>query len=744
MADGAVLASGEMPDRGIEFIDDAAIARVRSKLLLTSLTDAVILGLATCAAAIILTPLTPLQVGIACAIGIAPFTLAIVMLGLGNVRVPYVTVGLANAALLLGAYATSEFASQMGEPIPFGLTATMFAIAVIPSFTALWASARLDEGGVRRTRLPCDAIGLVGVSAQVIVSFVAVAAIVTQNPADPRLFTAIYVACLMPPVIANWLQARRDEKVPIKKGDKQPDHISGLSASTFILFAIVVVTLGLWAAASGTQATISVYAGLIILGGLLMAFGIVAFGLPQARVLSWIHGVLKTASKPVGWLFSVIDSLLVYAVANALGANSPKWLTRFMLLLGSLIPCAILGWWLPAPIGLLPLALALIGSISIARRWSWMEEDRENAMLARKFEGEHIRVGFAQDLKDEALVGFAVLFMIVPIALRQLHLALGEQAFVITPHGDTNSLIAWLSYFGTEMAKAVPFVDWTEIYHVNGSSSISLKDAGIGVGQHVVFGMRILVDLVLLAAFLQAIAITQRTKKLKEMFYVERSMNRLDPFIEPTEFRKLLEPVSGRFVLDQDKYDAFPVYDPDRLEELKGRGEDDGVGYVAARLIERDEKGGPEEQLSREARRVNPDLERTQALAAELENVPDQVIEVGPLKAAHFALNGRPAFLAIRLTIVEVIARASLSQNKVNALSEILIGPGPGVQDARQEVRRIALDALYIPAVQGDVVARASIRRAAGHDPAGAIKEAASRHLQHHPEWNVTGGGDTR
>lgn len=737
MADGVALASGEMPDRGIEFFDGNDAERLRSGLLLTSFTDAVALGLVTFGLAAFLAPFPSELIVVACFAGVAPFTLAVAMLGLGNVRVPYLTIGLATVALILGAYGVTEVASQSGSPLPLLLPTIMFAFAVAPFFTALWASTRFDAGSVRMTRLPCDAIGLVSVAAQLIISLIAVTAIITKNPLDPRLFTAVYVACLLPPVIANWFQARRDKRVPIKKGDKQPDHISGLSASTFILFAIVVVTLGLWAAASGAQATISVYAGLIILCGLLIAFGIVAFGLPQARALSWTYGALKKISKPVGWLFSTLDSLLVYAVANALGANSPRWLTRFTLLLGSLVPCAILGWWQPAPFGLLPLALALIGSISIARRWAWMEEDRENAMLARRFEGDHIRVGFTQDLKDEALVGFAVLFMIVPIALRQLHVALGHQAFQIDPVGDVDSLLAWLSFFGTEMAKAVPFVDWTEIYHVNGSSSISLNETGVGVGQHVVFGMRILVDLVLLAAFLQAISITQRTKKLKEMFYTERSMNRLDPFIEPMEFRKLLEPGSTSFVLDKKKFDDFPVYDPDRLEELSHRGDTDEVGYIAARLLERDERGGPEEQLSREARRERPDLERCQDIVADLVSVSDQVLQVGPLKAAHFALNGRTSFLAIRLAIVESIARASGSspEKRVDALSEILMGPGAGVMDPRKEVRKIALDALYRPAIAGNPVARASIKRAAAHDQATLIKTAAASMLKDHPDW---------
>lgn len=737
MAGSAVAAVGSVFDLRKGALDEELdVEQARDALLLSSLSDAIVIGIALLGLAAFAAPISHEVIAAVCLFGTAPLILAIVTLGLANVRVPYLTITLASASLLLGAYITSDVASFSDTPLPLALISLMCGLALLPQFVALWSSSKLAAKDEGKTIFPCDATSFsaVGVLAM-ITAIVCVGYFLPPYALDPRVSIGIYLVASIPPIIANWIQARADRRLPVKRGDKQPDHISGLGASTFILFVLVVVTLGLWAAATGIRAEISTYAGLIVLVGLVVAFGIVAFGLPASRRLSSAFQFLKWLVKPIGWLFSTVDSLLVFAVANALGANANGLIKRFTLMLGAILPCAALGWWLPHPYGLVPLGLALVGTISIARRWAWVEEDRENAMLARRFEGDHIRVGFSQDLKDEALVGFALLFLIVPIALRQLHMSFNDTAFQITPVNDRDHLLAWLSFFGTEMAKAVPFVDWTEIYQVNGASSIKLGEETIGIGQHIVFGMRILVDLVLLSAFLQAISITQRTRKLKDMFYVEESLNRLDPFIEPGELRKLVRSTSSGFEIIEEKFKDFPIYDPDRLEELKQKGDQDSVGYVAARLLERDEEGGPEEQLSREARRDQPSMEKCTDLLAEVSDTPLESLQIGPLKAARYALSRLASFRQIRHDITEQIVRALPLNERVNALSEILIGPAPGVQDPRQQVRAVALNGLFRPALEGNRVAQASIRHAAAHDPAAAIKNSARQMLEYSSEW---------
>ena len=79
-------------------------------------------------------------------------------------------------------------------------------------------------------------------------------------------------------------------------------------------------------------------------------------------------------------------------------------------------------------------------------------------------------------------------------------------------------------------------------YHVEGSAPIELDGDRITAGNHVVFAARILVETVLLAAFLQAIAVVQRGRKLMDMFYTDAARDQLDPFREPHELRKLFQP----------------------------------------------------------------------------------------------------------------------------------------------------------------------------------------------------------
>jgi hypothetical protein len=273
----------------------------------------------------------------------------------------------------------------------------------------------------------------------------------------------------------------------------------------------------------------------------------------------------------------------------------------------------------------------------------------------------------------------------------------------------------------------LPFVDWAETYHVEGNASIHLAREGVTAGNHVIFASRILVDLVLLAAFLQAISITQRTKKLRDMFYVDQTIDQLDPFIEPAAFRKMIRHSADGFQLIDAEIAAFPRYNEDRLERLKQRGEKDELGFVAARLLERYAEGGPEDQLLEQAKRPRPSREKCDEFIDRLRDAP--TVRVGPLKAAHFNLNSKTDFWLVRQQIAELIARQSDEAAALNALSEILIGPGPNVADNRQEVRYAALLGLYKPALNRNPVATASIARARA-DNAARVREEAERILK--------------
>ncbi len=545
---------------------------------------------------------------------------------------------------------------------------------------------------------------------------------------------AFYTIIIAQPVAACWLEARSEHKLPIKPGgEPKHEHISGLGVISLVVFVMTIVGLGLWAASRANSAYISQGAGVIVIAGLAIAFALVALG-PNVRAGDQLVRALAEAKviSRLGNFVSRIDGVLVFAFAGAMGASQERGALRYGLLVGHLIPSAILGWFLPAPWGLVPLAWAFIGAMAVARRWAWVEEDRENAMLNRKFEGPHIKVGFAQDLRDEALLGFMSLFLLVPLALRQMHIAFGGNLFVINTGASADDLIAWMSFFGTELAKAVPFVDWAEIYQVKGDAPIHINDASVGPAQHVVFATRVIVDLVFLAALLQAISISQRAAKLKDMFYKDRTLNRLDPFTEAKAFKALVDGEKGYWVLREPIPEPFLAYDEDRLEELQIKHENDVVGFAASELLRRNALRSPELLLVEEAKLAKPDADKLEDYIERIRAKREDLI-IHDLKAAHYLLNEARTLRAVREEIVEIIGENWRNDGAVSALSDILLA-GVGARDARQEVRLAALKGLYAAAVHGDREARIAIVWAADNE-AQKLKEQANTWLKEHPDW---------
>src|SRR5262249_49951828 len=110
--------------------------------------------------------------------------------------------------------------------------------------------------------------------------------------------------------------------------------------------------------------------------------------------------------------------------------------------------------------------------------------------------------------------------------------------------------------------------DWAEVYGVQGDEEFVAKAAA---AKHVIFAMRVLLDLVFLAALVQALSIAARNAKQMELFK-EGTLDRLDPFTEPREFRKLLQrKIGGGWEVNPEALLAFPKYDAVRLAELSDK-----------------------------------------------------------------------------------------------------------------------------------------------------------------------------
>lgn len=611
-------------------------------------------------------------------------------------------------------------------------TLVAIAFGVTAPYLAPWISRTASSDGRKRPSASMISgiaiVQMAWLAAHSVLSLFGVGLEVT-----PLQTIILYAFVLLQTAAAFWVHAQLDGQLPVKfGGDPQRDHISGLGVFALLAFIATIVALGLWATIQANGAYISQSAGVAVIAGLALAFGIVAIA-PFIKVGDGFLRALRE-SKFVRWIGSVVsavDGWLVFSLAGAFGASQESLSSRYALLVGHLLPSAILGWYLPAPWGLIPLTWAFIGAMSVARRWAWIEEDRENAMLNRRFEGPHIKVGFSQDLRDEALVGFMSLFWLVPLALRQAHIALGGDLFQLAQASTVNDFWAWLSFFGTELAKAVPFVDWAEIYQVRGDAPIHLDDTSVGPAQHVIFGTRIVVDLVFLAALLQAISISQRTAKLKEMFYKDGTLNRLDPFTELNAFKGLVEGERGNWRMKEPVPEPFLSYDEDRLEELHIAHEQSAVGFAAADLMRRNALRTPELLVVSEVKKPRPDVDKIDEYL-EAARLRGDELSVHDLKAARYILNTSATLKGVREQIAKVIGDNWRAKGAVAALCDMVIG---AARDGRAEVRLVALQGLYSAAVQGDRDARVTIQWAAKNETANRPKEVAAAWLDDHPGW---------
>lgn len=542
-------------------------------------------------------------------------------------------------------------------------------------------------------------------------------------------------------VLGSWRQAIRDERLPsIRKSKVKHEHITGWG---FVLMALVVsFVLGLasWAAStSPLTRDIDAEWGVYVVFGLAAIFFVAALAPPIDLKSDNSRSVIRTIGslvRPLGLLLSAIDSILVFAVAGSAGVTQKWTWLRYLLLFATLVPCGLLGYLLPPPLGLIPLGWGLVVAISISRRWAWIEDDRDVYMLNQQF-GANLRVGFEQDLRDEALLSFMSMFFLIPLALMQAQewgVHSGHPLFT-TNIGHAPLPIDWLGYFGTELAKAAPFVDWAEVYQFHGDERFAPVR---GAGEHVVFAMRVLIDLVFLAALLQALSISARNAKQMEMFKAG-TLNRLDPFTEPREFRKLLQRgVGERWQVNSEALAKFPTYDPIRLAELSDPAYAP-INLVAIELRRRDHSDDVAEFTQTLLERAFAKQKDPESIEEALNalRMSDGVVPPDDLDRVRIALNHRAPLNAARESVVRLISRYPPTKERLEALQSVLVGisaysdgaPPNEVQDSVYTVRRVAVEALRAQVQANDFEARRLLETVAEKDPSSRVKLAARRIL---------------
>lgn len=432
------------------------------------------------------------------------------------------------------------------------------------------------------------------------------------------LITALALA-LVPPLAAIFLQAKAEEKAFARKLLRD-DVISAGSFWVGAAILLSIIALASWATkVSGNEsATLASNLTFFVTLGVIALFVAFIFLPHIVRYLDQAAdreaGAAPIAAQGINPLVlpaqaaSYLDSFLVRLIAPLTGATQkgPGIPHSFVLL--SIIPLTALGFVLAPPFGLIPIALGMLMVMALGRRWAWIEEDRETASRLLKTESPEIQVGFDNDLKDEALLGYASLFLLVPLALHQIY---GWQttAFEITDASRaTNPFFAWLSFFGAELAKAVPFVDWWEIYQVDLSPPIEAASDN-PLGKHLTFAARAMVDLVIMAALFQAIAIWQRARAQKKLYQIGH-VNHFEPFAERDFFESAFrgsatEPRKEFLDTVQKHIDARELlrlpgepYNPERLADLL-QSDSPNVRRTALWMVNKFQilTGTPQEQI---------------------------------------------------------------------------------------------------------------------------------------------------
>ncbi|MEL6662657.1 MAG: formylglycine-generating enzyme family protein [Pseudomonadota bacterium] len=307
-------------------------------------------------------------------------------------------------------------------------------------------------------------------------------------------------------------------------------------------------------------------------------------------LLAWVYHLFWRWPTWAIWrvpsvVWSAIDWFLARPIAVAAGTQVIRILPQGLKRHSAWFRYAILLFWIAGPVLLalylpehmrpfegfslwilLPAFLAIFG---VVRRWQWVESDRE-AFLIQRGGPAHKRVGFEEDLRDEALTATVGLFLLIPVVLQQVDLL--YDAFDLSEagmtNGETGTLWQWMGFFGAELAKSVPFVDWSEVFSVaNGSPIRPAEGSALGAG--LVFLTRALLDLFLLAAVIQALTIASRLRDQNAAFEA-RQLNILDPFAELSKLQPLgMRDFERPLLSDPRGHVAdFPDYEAKRLSQI--------------------------------------------------------------------------------------------------------------------------------------------------------------------------------
>jgi len=506
--------------------------------------------------------------------------------------------------------------------------------------------------------------------------------------------------------------------------------IATLVVGSIIAFAICA---GIYNESVSFDNLIGIGVGFIVVG----AFAVVVFMDPLSDLLpvkwlSRVFGWAARAARPLAAFYDAVDTFLVRIVAVMAGMEHRTVAARY-LILGTVLVCfCVLGWYMPPGWGLIPCALGILTAVSVSRLWSWVEDDRALAALTDFKPSTPYRTPMREDYRDETLLGFLFVFFLIPVMMSDAHWSglFGEDMFNL-PKGEATSFLDWFGYFGVTLIKAVPIVDWAEIYNFGqppADGSTDLITMNTVASQHAVFMARSTVDLVLIASLLQAISITGRNRQQKRLYKAgaDRSnkfrpglIDRLDTFVERTELKRAYMATLNRNVpwpeksttaeqankrhfdlrkLSQSNLVDFRRYNPDRLAQLHGELKDPVArAFIAAIAFERPdldlaprlvlldnmaEKKAPESELYTLLERIRADF---------ADNAASVDLSIDQLRSILFHTAKRAGLQEFKHRVIALMKHCQPGRDVIEALADVAGRSNP---DTYQYTKKSAVYAI--------------------------------------------------
>lgn len=493
------------------------------------------------------------------------------------------------------------------------------------------------------------------------------------------LALVVAVPCLIACFSNYRASAIRNARIPSKNNKRLPhNHVGGVGAAVIFFVAGFV--------------SVSAYAGQKLNGAIVIPEWMgIAVVVSFATIFAWVFlfsrvlefGGVRSVRRfverafaplvPIGYFFSAIDSWLVFVVAPAVGATLRGDIVRYAVFFSHIVAGCIFAWHATAPFGLVGTAWAFVAVISVARRWSWIETDRNRLIQDPDMKPNLLRIGLHDDLRDEAISGLLLLVLILPIAMRQFQLFdFGYPVFQVE-QGAIDRLDAWVGFFGVELLKALPFLDWADIYSAEAETRIHTSAP---LSMHVLLVARAIIDLVFIGAILQALAISISLSKNRRDFLEQRAgVESLDPRIEARELSRLAFRKNGHWRF-REEISQYTHYHPGRLVRLKVKSKRGSRLQVAVTEIIR--RTGlditpPAELLPQvtAAKRVDP--AEVRAVLDEMDELKQYDLDY--LAIARRQLNWKSGVETERKRLAQmIVSKVEVSPERERELSDVLVG----------------------------------------------------------------------